>query len=146
VSDSVAIVVSLLLVALMGFLGYRIWNRVRNRWKTVPADLADEARRARDMIEAGADLRNTVLRCYYEMCRIADEKRNIRRQESMTTREFENVLLEEGLPVESVDRITRLFERVRYGAEHLAQEEEQEALRCLSEISEIVVRTDEDKP
>ena len=145
VSDTVAIIVSLLLVVLAGFIAYRIWNRVRNRWKTVPADLADEARRARDLIEAGADLKNTVLRCYYEMCRIADEQRNIRRQESMTTREFENVLLEEGLPVESVDRITRLFERVRYGSEELAQEEEQEALQCLSEISELMARADEDK-
>ena len=138
VSNTTVIIASLVLVTLAGFAVYRIWNRLSRRWKTVPAgDLADEARLALDSLRAGADVRNTVIRCYTEMCRLVDERRNIQRQQGMTTREFESVLLKEGLPGESVDRITRLFERVRYGAQKLASEEEQEAVRCLSEISEL---------
>ena len=50
--------------------------------------LAQEAEEAIGQLRAGSDLKNTVIRCYAEMARVLAERRGIRRQQSMTTREF----------------------------------------------------------
>ena len=47
-------------------------------------------------------MRNTVMRCYFEMVRVLDEQRGIRRQMDMTPREFEKRLEDTGLPGEHV--------------------------------------------
>ncbi len=52
----------------------------------------------------------------------------------MTPREFAERLQMTGLPAESVLRLTRLFESVRYGAHQSSQKEINEAVACLNSI------------
>jgi len=96
--------------------------------------LADQAQAALDKLEAGGDLKNIVLRCYYEMTKILLEKRSMKREKSMTPREFEVDLIAQGLPVEAVQMLTRLFEEVRYGSMVPGKREEWMATSSLTAI------------
>ncbi|HWQ12371.1 MAG TPA: DUF4129 domain-containing protein, partial [Roseiflexaceae bacterium] len=100
------------------------------------AQLAREAGAALAGLEAGADLRNTVLRCYAEMSRVLEARRGIQRDKTTTPREFEARLAAAGLRDEHIRRLTRLFERVRYGPRAPGPREEREALACLRAIVE----------
>ena len=99
-------------------------------------ELANQAQAAIDKLEAGGDLKNIVLRCYYEMTKILLEKRSIKREKSMTPREFEMELIAHGLPMESVQMLTRLFEEVRYGSGVPGKREEWMATSSLTAIIE----------
>ena len=124
----------LVATALVG-VGWFIWRRGRRR--TTPLEqLAQQAGEAIEAIQAGADLRNTVMRCYYEMSRVLRQQRGIRRHQAMTPREFVALLEEAGLPPGAVRRLTELFEQVRYGAKAPDQAEETQALACLETIVE----------
>jgi hypothetical protein len=130
-----AIGLALLLAAgLVGAL-WIMWQRGR-RPETPLEQLAEEAEGAIGALQAGADLRDTVMRCYFEMSRVLREQQGLRRDVAMTPREFEQYLAEEGLPEEQVGRLTRLFEMVRYGAKVAGKREELEAIDCLTAILE----------
>jgi hypothetical protein len=60
--------------------------------------------------------RNTdlVLRCYHEMVDLLSRKEHITHA-SLTAREFADRLRDLGLRTEAIDRLTKLFELVRYG-------------------------------
>ena len=60
--------------------------------------LANEAQAALDSLDAGGDLRNAVMRCYYEMNRILVTKKGLLRSRWMTAREFETLVVAQGLP------------------------------------------------
>ena len=138
VSETTVIIFSVVFVTMIGWLAYVIWRKVQRNMDVSPMkELGEDAQTALGRLGAGADVRSTVLRCYYEMCRVVSNRRNIRRKTSMTPREFEGLLLEVGFPESSVHGITRLFERVRYGEERLDPEEEQEATHCLQSIQQI---------
>lgn len=96
--------------------------------------LAEEAQSAIDAIEAGGDLRDVIMRCYYEMNRAIGDSRNLKRNADMTAHEFESFLLEKGLPHEPIHNLTELFERVRYGAFEPGRQEERLAVSSLSAI------------
>ncbi len=98
--------------------------------------LADQAQEALNKLEEGGDLRNIVLRCYYEMTKILLEKKSMKREKSMTPREFETELIAKDLPVESVKMLTRLFEEVRYGSTVPGDREERMATSSLTAIIE----------
>ncbi len=124
---------ALLLAALLVGLAWAVWRRKRR-----PSDsldkLAQEAQQAIDAIETGADLKDTVTRCYFEMMQVLKEERGLRRQRAMTPREFERRLEEVGIPTTQVRRLTRLFEQVRYGDKRLGQQEERQAVVSLTSI------------
>jgi hypothetical protein len=110
-----------------------LWRRFRRR--SSPLELvAKEARKTIDELRGGADLKEGVIRCYFEMNNVLKEQRGLKRQQAMTTREFENYLNEIGLPDLHIKRLTRLFEKVRYGAKNLTSVEDREAIACLSAI------------
>jgi hypothetical protein len=96
--------------------------------------LAGEAQQALDSLRGGADVEEVIIRCYLAMSRVLEEERRIQRQDSMTPREFERLLLAKGLPANPVRRLTRLFEDVRYGARPPAAREEDLAVLSLTEI------------
>ncbi len=96
--------------------------------------IAQEAQEAMDALMTGADLRNTVIRCYYEMNQVLIKHRGVKRDKSMTPREFERNLERAGVPGEHVRTLTRLFEVVRYGTEVPGEEEERQAIESLSMI------------
>jgi hypothetical protein len=127
-------IVSLGLSALILGGGLYLWRRFRRR--SSPLELvAKEARKTIDELRSGADLKEGVIRCYFEMNKVLKEQQGLKRQQAMTTREFENHLNKIGLPNLHIKRLTRLFEKVRYGAKNLTSVEDREAIACLSAIA-----------
>jgi len=121
------------LFLLLVLILWNIWYR--RRPITNPLDMvAQEAQLALDELEAGGNFRNVILRCYYDMVRALSFQRSIRRRDAMTAREFEQRLVELGLPGEPVGRLTRLFELVRYGAKEPGEQAERQAVDCLDAI------------
>jgi hypothetical protein len=116
-------------------VGWFVWRR-RHRPQGPLEQLAEQAREALDALRAGADLRDTVMRCYFEMNRALSQERGLRRDEAMTPREFEQELKQAGLPQMQVEELTRLFELVRYGARTPGEQEERQALACLAAVVE----------
>lgn len=98
--------------------------------------LAQEALNAVEELQAGTDLKNIVIRSYYKMACIAGKLQGVRRSSDMTAQEFEQLLIDAGLPKEPLRQLTRLFEDVRYGTEVPSEKEEREAVRCLTAIAE----------
>ncbi|HOT93386.1 MAG TPA: DUF4129 domain-containing protein [Anaerolineae bacterium] len=113
---------------------YVLWRRNRAAKDDALAALVREAQDALDTIQAGGDLKNAVIRCYFEMSRVISEKRNIQRGVTMTPREFEEQLFRAGLPKAPIQQLTRLFEDARYGDRDPGPAEEQRAVACLSAI------------
>jgi len=131
----VALILAILTVA--GLLGAARFFWLRSHVPSSPLEqLAQEAQEAIVALEAGADITDTVMRCYFEMSRVLDEQRGIRRAGAMTPREFERQLKAVGLPGAQVERLTRLFEGVRYGARVADEQEERQAVACLTAIVE----------
>jgi len=122
--------------ALLIGIAARLLSRRARRPAGPLEQLAQEAEEAIGQLRAGSDLKNTVIRCYAEMARVLAERRGIRRQRSMTTREFEEHLRDLNLPDEPVRRLTRLFEDVRYGTMTPGEREEQQAIASLTAIVE----------
>jgi hypothetical protein len=123
----------LLSAGLVG-IAWFIWRRSRRPAGPLE-QLAQEARQALVALEGGADVQDTVMRCYFEMSRILSEQRGISRSETMTPREFELRLKGAGLPDGDVEQLTRLFESVRYGARVPGEQEERQAAACLRAIA-----------
>ena len=129
---STSLVLALVIAAVVVFI---IVNLRRGTLQTTPLmRLADQAQATLDTLHAGGDLKNAVLRCYFEMSRILLEQRSLRRDRSMTPHEFEGLLVSKGLPAESVSLLTRLFEEVRYGTKEPGQREEWMAVTSLTAI------------
>ena len=132
---SVALILALLVMGGLWGTARFFWDR--HRAPASPLEqLAREAQEALVALEAGADVKDTVMRCYFEMSRVLDEQRGLRRAGAMTPREFERQLKASGLPGVHVERLTRLFEGVRYGARVTNEQEEGEAAACLAAIVE----------
>ncbi|HMO57889.1 MAG TPA: DUF4129 domain-containing protein [Roseiflexaceae bacterium] len=103
--------------------------------------LAAGAAGAAAEIAAGADLRDTVTRCYRDMEQLVQHERGIGRDRAMTPREFEERLVRAGFDDRHIRRLTRLFERVRYSPRPPDERDEREALACLRAIAEYGVRS-----
>ncbi len=135
------ILVSFVLAAFVAALSLGlIWAFLNRRRQPEPPDLlvelAEKAEEAREEIEAGGDLRHTVIRCYVEMSRIVRESRGVQRERGATPHEFEEQLRRAGLPGEPVHDLTQLFEEVRYGAKELGPWEGRRAVACLTTIAD----------
>jgi hypothetical protein len=130
-SLALALLVSAILVGVVWFLQHRDQRPMGSL-----EQLAHEAEEALELLRAGGDIKDTVMRCYAEMSRTLDRERGIVRLGSMTPREFEGRLAGMGLPGEPVRQLTRLFEQVRYGAKTADEREEEQALACLTAIVE----------
>ncbi len=96
--------------------------------------LATQAQAALDALYGGEDVRDVVLRCYFEMARVLDQSQGIRRVETVTPREFAIQLTGWGLPAEPVSTLTRLFEEVRYGSYSEDDTAAQQAIASLEAI------------
>lgn len=119
-----------LLLGLAAFSFYRLWQRLGPLFSVsqIAQDTIQE-------IQAGTtDLRDVIIRCYFEMCRALQGSGRWERDKATTPRELAHRLASAGVAGEEVERLTRLFEKVRYGAEILGKAEEQEAVTCLQAI------------
>lgn len=122
----------LLALLFLGVLWY-LWQFLRRKPDTKTL-LVQEAETALSDLEAGGDMRDVVLRCYAGMSQVLRESQNIERRKAMTPREFERHLAETGVRDEHIQRLTHLFEGVRYGARPSAGRTELEAMACLRAI------------
>jgi len=98
------------------------------------AKVADEAEETLDALLTGKDLRETILLCYRRMTEVAVKNRGIPREASVTPHEFEQTLIEKGLPGPSVHDLTHLFEDVRYGDFRADEEGRRRALLALRSV------------
>jgi hypothetical protein len=110
-----------------------IWRRSRKQSQPM-ARVRREAQAALDAIQAGGDLRDVIIRCYFQMVQAVGEYRNIRRSEDMTPHEFERILSSRGVPASPVHDLTQVFEQVRYGAYRPGRQDERTAVASLSAI------------
>jgi hypothetical protein len=127
------IVVGLALALVAGIALWLLWRASRRERRPIE-QVAEQAMHAIEALQAGDDVRNVILRCYFEMSCILADERGLKRQSTMTPREFERRLTEAGLPELAVQRLTRLFEGVRYGAKIAAGAEEEQAIASLAAI------------
>ncbi len=123
-------------VVFIALLAGLIWyaNRWWSRRTSTLQELSAEASKGLEDIQAGADLKDTVLQCYAEMSRILRQNRGISRDTAMTPRQFEDELQRYGLPGDEVRQLTRLFEMARYGDMTLGEQEQHQATECLQAI------------
>lgn len=126
--------ISVSLIALLLGLIWFFWQRLPRLAEGPLERLAQEAHQALEELRTGSDLKDTIMRCYREMSRVLSEQQGIQRPNSMTPREFEQVLSKSGLRDEHIQQLTRLFEGVRYGAKAPGEREEREAIACLTAI------------
>ena len=142
VPDWLAVVASFALATVVALLSVGLlWAFLRRRRQRAEPpialeELAQQAEEAAVAIQAGGDLRDTVIRCYREMSRVVRDSRGILRQQAMTPREFEDQLERAGLPRDPVRDLTRLFEEVRYGSKALGDWEGRRAIACLTTIAD----------
>ena len=132
-SIALAVIVTLVMLG----LGYLMWRRIP-RPENGMVRIAFEAQNTLDDLRAGGNLKNAIMRCYYEMSRVINEQRGLQRDRTMTPREFEVYLESNGLPEAPVRQLTHLFEDVRYGDIEVGEKEEQLAQNSLTAIIEAV--------
>ena len=101
---------ALLVAGSSGVIRYWQARRRQRRDADLAQSLEDLAGRA-TAPDSGVDV---VVWCYHEMLELLSDREQIR-HDAMTAREFADCLRELGLPTAAVDRLTRLFELVRYG-------------------------------
>lgn len=93
-----------------------------------------EALNTLNEIKGGKDFKNTILTCYHNMCATLQDEHEIKRDSSMTVKEFEERIGATGAPQKSIHTLTTLFETVRYGNQESNQLDKNEAIHCLSDI------------
>ena len=123
----------IIITSIAGLIIWFIWRRTHP--KELPlARIGREAGQALADLQVGLDLRDIVIRCYYEMGKVLNEERGIRRNTAMTPQEFAFELEKQGLPGGPVRQLTGLFEDVRYGNKTPGEREQQLATSSLSAI------------
>jgi hypothetical protein len=128
------VLITIILLAACAATVIVLFRRLRQR-EPAPLDrLVEEAQGALKELRSGADLRDTISRCYAEMMRVISEQQGVNRDPSLTPREFEQRLAAVGLGDMHIRRLTRLFERVRYSPHPPGPPEEHEAEECLAAI------------
>lgn len=100
---------------------------------SLEGDIAIEAGQAAAAIRQGGMLQEVILRCYQSMANVLAAKQRMP-QEALTPREFERELHRAGIDDPHISKLSRLFERVRYGSYQAESEDEKEALSCLEGI------------
>jgi hypothetical protein len=130
------ILIQLVIIGIVLGIGLLAFTVVK-RWpssKSIEDELLQEAEQALNALKAGADLRNVILRCYFQMTRSLQEEQGIERDYTMTVQEFERWLGNLGFPSIPLRQLTSLFEKVRYGKQQTSNNDEQIAMDSLNEI------------
>jgi len=114
---------------------YAFWKEM-NVSDTEPSfkKIAGIARSSLRDISSGRDSTDVIINCYFRMSEVVADKRNLNRGAAMTPNEFAGRLEQAGLPGDAVRRLTRLFEKVRYGGHRSDSTAVNEAVACLTTI------------
>jgi hypothetical protein len=129
----VPVVASIAIVALLAIITALVYHRFVKS-KNLDGTMALEARWALDAIDRGVELENVIFRTYHQLCTSSSERFGLSRHRSMTPTEYEKVLGRSGLPASPLARLTRLFEKARYGSVSLDADDEKEAVSALKLI------------
>ena len=96
--------------------------------------IAGIARSSLREISSGRDSTDVIINCYLRMSDVVANTRNLNRGAAMTPNEFAGRLEQAGFPGDAVRRLTRLFEKVRYGGHRTDSGAVNEAVACLTTI------------
>jgi len=130
-----SLAVLLLTFGLLWLFGRGFFARTpRPRRDSSLEEIAAAARSSLRDLSAGLAWDDAILQCYARMTDVVARKRGHQRGLGVTPSEFAAHLERSGLPAESVRRLTRLFESVRYGARTSNPREGTEAADCLREV------------
>ena len=135
----VSYVVSVLIILFFIFVVWRImifWRQLKTSTddEKPMEEIAKIARSSLRDLSQGGDATDVIMKCYFRMSNVVSDKRRLYRADSMTPAEFATRLEQAGLPGDAVQRLTRLFEGVRYGGRHSEQKDVNEAVACLTSI------------
>jgi hypothetical protein len=125
------------IIAIVGIVVVVITNRLVDRWLASRSNLEEYVEIARTTLNELSNTqesRNAIIRCYVRMSNAVLEHRGLARGIAMTPAEFATELERAGLPHDSVQTLTRVFERVRYGGQSAKAEDVKEAKQCLTSI------------
>jgi hypothetical protein len=122
------------LLIVLGRKAYALWNELRGPDTQPLKKIARIARSSIDDLTAGRESTDVIMNCYYRMGDVISDKRRLERSASMTPGEFAARLEMAGLPSDAVQRLTHLFEGVRYGGHRSGPVEVREAVASLNAI------------
>ena len=121
-------------VLLSLWLAYRWWVRSNSRKFSELDAIGAIAKASLDELASGHEWGDVIIRSYARMSETVSVRRGLQRSRATTPREFAERLEQAGLPAYAVERLTRLFESVRYGARASSQSDVNEAVACLNSI------------
>lgn len=136
-SSAVSFVISFIFALLWVLLLWRLyhaWKKYSDANRSPLEEIAKIARSSLRDLTAGRDSSDVIIKCYLRMGDIVADKRQLHREDAMTPQEFALRLEKAGLPGDAVQRLTRLFEAVRYGDRKSSPREVNEAVGCLNTI------------
>ena len=123
------------LLVLLAWKLFNLWKENSAATAGLPLNkIARIARSSLNDLSSGRESTDVIMNCYFRMSDVVENKRNFSRNPSMTPAEFATRLEQGGLPSEAVQRLTRLFERVRYGGYRSETRDVNEAVACLTTI------------
>ena len=126
--------IAVLLVLLVWKL-FKVWQENSTVSAKLPLNkIAGIARSSLNDLTSGRNSTDVIMNCYFRMSDVVETKRKLSRNTSMTPAEFATRLEQSGLPSDAVQRLTRLFERVRYGGYRSGTSDVNEAVACLTTI------------
>lgn len=96
--------------------------------------LSQTAQDALRDLGTGMDFSNVTIRCYLQMNQVLLSERKLERHHTMTVREFEQWLADQGIPGDPVHQLTSLFEKARYGYQPMNSADEEAGMDCLKQI------------
>lgn len=125
-----------LILLTVGWMVYRSWqSRYAAPHRSKPLDeIARIARSSLNDLSSGRNSSDVIINCYLRMSDVVSSKRKLQREIAMTPHEFAVRLERAGLPGDAVNRLTRLFEGVRYGDRRSGSRDVNEAVSCLKTI------------
>jgi hypothetical protein len=114
----------------------RLWVHIRERNASHQSlnEIAGIARDSLDELKAGRNYDNAIVECYDRMSDVIAKKQGLQRAHTMTPSEFAARLTRAGLPRDPIQKLTNLFEAVRYGRQSAGQAEINQAIHCLTSI------------
>lgn len=123
------------LLVLLAWKLFKLWQEYTTSNASLPLHkIANIARSSLNDLSSGRESTDVIMNCYFRMSDVVESKRNLSRSKSMTPAEFASRLEQGGLPSDAVYKLTRLFERVRYGGYRSGTPEVNEAVSCLTTI------------
>ena len=130
-SAAIAFGLTLLLLAVIIGAAWFLWRKLRPE----PLDLlAREAQTTIVELQMGRNFKNSIIECYANMCQVLHQERKLVRAQGMTPREFAARLERFGVVGAQAQRLTNLFEKVRYGRHEPTDQDKADAIACLESI------------